>query len=185
MHGTGWRRTWYDSDVHSQIIIPHKPFIKYICHAFTWRILTGKVFVFPMPIYQKKWLRCNHFFRQKRDICPSLSQLSTIITYSKICLSTGRTRFGRNGRQTKSSPEKGIFRASSGLLLTFSYHIGTQKCCKIVVIWVCNVIYRWFSRRISADWSSAVAKKFKNPSNLPWTAVQNDSGSYPNVHKSP
>ena len=32
---------------------------------------------------------------------------------------------------------------------------------------------------------TAVAKKFKNPSNLPWTAVQNDSGSYPNVHKSP
>lgn len=37
-----------------QVIIPHKAIIKYICHAFNCRFLAGKVFVFPMPIYQKK-----------------------------------------------------------------------------------------------------------------------------------
>ena len=62
--------------------------------------------------------------------------------YSRqLCSSAVKTRFGENGSQTKSSLEKGIFRASSGLLLLFLFHIGTQKCCKIVVIWVRNVIY--------------------------------------------
>ena len=70
---------------------------------------------------------------------------------SKKYSSVGKTCFGENSRQTKSSPEKGIFCASSGLLLTFLFHIGTQKCCKIVVIWVRNVIYRCASRRILAD----------------------------------
>jgi len=89
-------------------------------------------------------------------------------TQSKKYSSAAKTRLGENGRQTKSSPEKGIFRASSGLLLTFLFHIGTQKCCKIVVIWVHNVIYRCASRQISADWSGAVTDEqdlyHRNPS---------------------
>ena len=51
----------------------------------------------------------------------------------KKCLSAVKTGFGRNGRQTKSSPERGGFGASWGLLLLFQCHIGTRKCSKFVV----------------------------------------------------
>lgn len=39
----------------------------------------------------------------------------------------------KKGRQTKSSPKRGGFGASKGLLLAFLSHIGTQKCSNFVV----------------------------------------------------
>jgi hypothetical protein len=84
-------------------------------------------------------------------LCIRLVCISRELLRERFCSSAAKTRFVENSRQTKSRPEKGIFRASSGLLLTFLFHIGTQKCCKIVVIWVRNVIYRCASRHISAD----------------------------------
>ena len=49
-----------------------------------------------------------------------------------VCRKTG---FGRNGIQTKSSPEGSGFGFPRDCFFFGFYHIGTQKCSKFVVIW--------------------------------------------------
>ena len=66
-----------------------------------------------------------------------------------LCLSAVKTGFGRNGRQTKSSPERGGIGASWGLLLLFHCHIGTRKCSKFVVKCEKIVVLRGFRGGIS------------------------------------
>ena len=48
------------------------------------------------------------FFVKSVTNSPSSSRLSTTIASPKICLSAEKIRFGENGRQTKSSPKKGV-----------------------------------------------------------------------------
>jgi len=68
-----------------------------------------------------------------------------------LCLSAVKTGFGRNGRQTKSSPERGGFGASWGLLLAFDCHIGTRKCSKFVVRALKMAVFRGFRGYFGAD----------------------------------
>jgi hypothetical protein len=57
------------------------------------------------------------------------------LTHTSVnCVRLPGKHIGKKTRQIKSSRGKGIFPASSGLLLTFLFHIGNQKCCKIIVI---------------------------------------------------
>ena len=77
----------------------------------------------------------------------------------KKCLSTVKTGFGRNGIQTKSSPERGESGASWGLLLLFHCHIGTRRCSKFVVRALKMAVFRGFRGYIEANSGSAVADK--------------------------
>ena len=75
------------------------------------------------------------------------------------CSSAAKTGFGRNGRQTKSSPGRGEFRTSKGLLLAFDCHIGTRKCSKFVVKCEKIVVFRGIRGCFGANSGSAVAQK--------------------------
>ena len=76
-----------------------------------------------------------------------------------MCSSAAETRFGRNGRQRKSSPERGGNSFFRDCLLLLSYHIGTQKSSKLVVNYGKIVVFRGFREQIGANSGSAVADK--------------------------
>ena len=67
------------------------------------------------------------------------------------------TGFGRNGRQTKSSPGRGELGTSKGLLLVFLSHIGTRICSKFVVKCEKIVVLRGFRGHFGANWCGAMA----------------------------
>ena len=73
------------------------------------------------------------------------------------CSSAGKTGFGENGRQTKSSPERGGSGASWGLLLILIRYIGTRICSKIVVKCEKIVFFRGFRGYFGANSGSAMA----------------------------
>ena len=57
---------------------------------------------------RKSGCAATTFFVKSVTNSPSSSRLSTTIASPKICLSAEKIRFGENGRQTKSSPKKGV-----------------------------------------------------------------------------
>ena len=61
-----------------------------------------------------------------------------------MCSYAAETRFGRNGRQRKSSPERGGNDLLWDYLLLVSYHIGTLKSSKLVVNYGKIVVFRGF-----------------------------------------
>ena len=75
---------------------------------------------------------------------------------AKKCSSAVKTGFGQNGRQTKSSPGRGEFRTSKGLLLMFLSHIGTRKCSKFVVRALKMAVFRGFRGYFGANSGSAM-----------------------------
>ncbi len=86
----------------------------------------------------------------------------------KKCLSAAKTGFGRNSRQTKSSPKRGGFGASWGLLLAFDSHIGTQKCSNFVVRGSKTAVYCGFMGRFEANSGSAMAdEQYLDQKNTP------------------
>ena len=76
-----------------------------------------------------------------------------------MCSYAAETRFGRNGRQRKSSPERGGNDLLWDCLLLVSYHIGTLKSSKLVVNYGKIVVFRGFRGQIGANSGSAVADK--------------------------
>ena len=74
-----------------------------------------------------------------------------------MCSSAAETRLGRNGRQTKGSPERGKNSLFRDCLLLVSYHIGTLKSSKLVVNYGKIVVFRGFRGQIGANSGSAVA----------------------------
>ena len=62
----------------------------------------------------------------------------------RMCSYAAETRFGRNGRQRKSSPERGGNDLLWDCLLLVSYHIGTLKSSKLVVNYGKIVVFRGF-----------------------------------------
>ena len=60
-------------------------------------------------------------------------------------------------RQTKSSPGRGEFCTSKGLLLAFLSHIGTRKCSKFVVKCEKIVVLLGFRGHFGANSGSAMA----------------------------
>ena len=76
-----------------------------------------------------------------------------------MCSYAAETRFGRNGRQRKSSPERGGNDLLWDCLLLVSYHIGTLKSSKLVVNYGKIVVFRGFREQIGANSGSAVADK--------------------------
>ena len=98
----------------------------------------------------------GHRFRRK-NLLGHKYPLSTL--KNTVCISAGKTGFGRNGRQTKSSPGRGGFGASWGLLLAFDCHIGTRKCSKFVVKCEKIVVLRGFRGYFGVHSGSAMANK--------------------------
>ena len=74
-----------------------------------------------------------------------------------MCLSAGKTGFGENGIQTKSSPERGGFCLLRDCFLCSKNHIGTLKCSKFVVKCEKIVVFRGFRGYFEANSGGAMA----------------------------
>ena len=71
--------------------------------------------------------------------------------------SAAKTGFGRNSRQTKSSPERGGSCLQRDCFLCSKNHIGTRKCSKFVVRALKMAVFRGFRGHFGANSGSAMA----------------------------